>query len=292
MDRFSSFCGCVVTAVRGFLVGLADLVPGVSGGTMAYLLGIYPRLLCAVSSLVPSLPLRVWFRGVDLSFLLPFAVGGLSAVFVLTRVIDFPDLLERHAVFFQALFSGLIFGAVVIFMSSVRVVLRDCVLLVVVFVCGMLLLLQFPFPFDLPATDPVLFLSGLAASGAMLVPGVSGSYLLFVFGLYEVVLDALGQVHFPVLLPFLSGVALGLLLFARVLALLLLRYRQPFLVIINALLLVSLFRLWPLAQLLPELAGHGRLTVSGGGVPAWLSLFAGVAITWLLHYLAKPASPG
>ena len=285
--------GAAGSLASGFLVGLADLVPGVSGGTMAYLLGIYPRLLRAVASVVPSRPLGAWLRGIDARFLLPFAAGGLLAVFSLTRVIDFPGMLEQNPVPWQALFSGVISGVMVVFLWSARSFRKlDGALLAAGFAVGVFLLLQVKA--QLPPTGPALLAAGFAAAGAMLVPGVSGSYLLFVLGLYEIVLRALGDVHLPVLLPFLSGVALGLAFFACLLNSLLLRYGRLALMAINGMLLASLFRLWPLSGtgLVPGLPAAEAQGAAAGAM-AWAVLLAGFAAALAMHrYAARQRSSG
>ena len=285
--------GGVASFVSGFFVGLADLIPGVSGGTMAYLLGIYPRLLRAVASVVPSRPLGEWLRGIDARFLLPFAAGGLLAVFSLTRVVNFPRALEENPMPWQALFSGIIAGVIVVFLWSSRRFKRlDGILFAVGFIGGIFLLLQVKA--QLPHTELVLLAAGFAAAGAMLVPGVSGSYLLFVLGLYEVVLSALGNVHFPVLLPFLSGVALGLAFFACLLNSLLLRYGQLALMAINGILLASLFRLWPLSGLglVPSLVAI-EVQEAATGPLAWAMLLAGFAGALAMHrYASRSGPPG
>lgn len=281
-SALSRYYGYATLVARGFCVGLADLVPGVSGGTMAYLLGIYPRLLQSVAGLMPRRPLAKWLRGIDLHFLAPFIFGALLAIFSLTKIFDFPEMLSKHQELWQALFSGLIMGTIAIFMLRRKWLgCWNCLALVAAFMLGMWLILQVPT--QLPQTSLVLSIAGFIAAGVMLVPGISASYLLYIFGFYELVLDALNELHLPVLLPFICGVVAGFVLCARLLETLVLHNERLSLAIINGLLMASLFRLWPLSSVpqseLPEWS-----------MLHWTSLLCGLAITYVLHHLAKMAA--
>ncbi|MGV0005231.1 MAG: DUF368 domain-containing protein [Candidatus Porifericomitaceae bacterium WSBS_2022_MAG_OTU9] len=277
----SRYYGYATLAARGFCVGLADLVPGVSGGTMAYLLGIYPRLLQSVAGLAPRRPLARWLQCIDSHFLVPFIFGVMLAILSLTKIFDFPEMLSKHQELWQALFSGLIIGAIAIFMLHRKwLCRRNCLVLAAAFMLGMWLIFQAPT--QLPHTSMALVIAGFVAAGVMLVPGISASYLLYIFGLYEIVLGALSNAHLPVLLPFTCGLVVGFILCARFLERLILRNERLSLAIINGLLMASLFRLWPLSGVssgLPE-----------GNILHWASLLCGLAITYVLHYFSKVAA--
>lgn len=282
---------------RGFCVGAADLVPGVSGATVAVVLGIYERLVAAIRGFdlgfagrLLRLDARGAARAIDLGFLIPLGVGVLVAAAFFTRVVPLADLMENHPVAMQSFFFGLVTGAL-------AVLLRDA---------GLRRTLRLPNAAALaggaaagwglavaaPAATPeaawFVFMAGALASAAMILPGVSGAYVLVVLKKYAYVLAALGRLDLAVLAPFMLGVAAGLMLLSRVLGWLLGRYRAPTLSALAGLVAGSLWSLWPY-----------RAAVDGRSVPAWpdalgtgnvLLAAAGLALVAVLHLASRSRS--
>lgn len=234
----------------GCCMGTADLIPGVSGSTMAYALGFYPRLVRALAGLIPvrGSRCRRWLAGIEWDFLVPLALGMLLAAVALLYVFDLPDLMRRHPQRLHALFFGLVLGAVL--MTLTQLPQRTAGTYVAIGAGLAAGLLAFPSQAAAPAetvSAGLLLLTGAFAGAAMLVPGISGSYLLLVLGKYEFVLAAVANLEVLVLLPFGTGVLCGLLTLARILHLLLQRSRfaMPF---IGGLLLASLPQIWPFRE--------------------------------------------
>ncbi|MGD8514912.1 MAG: DUF368 domain-containing protein [Granulosicoccaceae bacterium] len=240
--------------IKGFCMGMADLVPGVSGGTMAFILGIYERLIRAISSFD-----RPWlfalFRGDIVSasrrphwgFLVPLVTGIFAALLFFTRVISIPELLVTHQQQVYGLFFGLILASIVVLFGEVgRMRWLDGVMLGVGAAGGLLLVTMIPF--QTPDTAWFVFVSGAIAICAMILPGVSGSFLLLIMKKYAYVMSAIGRLDLSVLIPFALGCLCGLIMFSRLLNWLLGHFYRQTLLLIKGILLASLWALWPVQQ--------------------------------------------
>ncbi|MHC4917176.1 MAG: DUF368 domain-containing protein [Planctomycetota bacterium] len=262
---------------KGLLIGIANIIPGVSGGTFALLLGIYERLVDAIRAVNGTtlkraaglLTFRAEARGafaaewkrVDGTFLLVIGAGVLTAILACSRLMKF--LLEAHPAPTLAFFVGLIVPSVAVPYSMMKrrrpLELLSCVLggalVVVVSLAG---------TGGTGGSNPLLMLGcGVLAISAMVLPGISGSFLLLVLGQYANLLDAVngmtswlkglvsgggGQFpgrHLLVLAAFLVGAAVGLASFTRLLAWLLKRYRSQTMAFLIGLIVGSMWTLWP-----------------------------------------------
>jgi len=244
----------LATLCRGFAMGSADVVPGVSGGTVAYVLGIYPRLLAAITAIGPksiSLLLRgkwrqLW-RQTDAGFLLALGAGIVFAVLFFTRVIPIPVLLKTHPQQVYGLFFGLIVGSLIVLVRELgRHSLADLLWLIGGVISGLLLVNLVPL--QIPHTSLYIFLSGTVAITAMLLPGISGSFILLILHQYGYVMDAIGSFRLSVVAPFLAGCLLGVMLFSRLLRWLLTAFPRRTPIVINGLLVGSLWAVWPFQQ--------------------------------------------
>ena len=232
-------------------MGCADVVPGVSGGTVAYIVGIYPRLLGAINSIGPT-TVGQFFRGhwgqlwrdIDGWFLLVLGCGIISAVLFFTRVVSIPALLVSHPHQVYGLFFGLIVGSLLLLSRELghhRLV--DILWMGLGTLLGLALVNLVPT--QTPHTSLVVFLSGSVAITAMLLPGVSGSFILLMLHQYEYIFGAIGALRIAVIAPFAAGCLVGILLFSRLLAWLLSTFGRQTRLIINGLLLGSLWAIWP-----------------------------------------------
>lgn len=242
----------VAVLLSGFAMGMADLVPGVSGGTVALVVGIYERLVAnirrgaglvsAVLRLDAAEAGRRW-RGIEWGFLLPLLAGVLSAVVALAGVLS--AQLATRPVLMSALFLGLIVGAVVVSHAELRRSTAGLLALAAaVAVVTFVLLGLRPGRFTDPSL-PALFGGGAVAVCAMILPGVSGSFLLLLLGLYEVVLGAVDAREVVPVGVFAVGAAVGLGLFSTVLNWLLQRWHDRVLAVLIGIMAGSLRVLWP-----------------------------------------------
>lgn len=284
-------------------MGAADVVPGVSGGTMALILGIYQRLLEAIRAFDTALIrllLARRFRDaaahVDGVFLVALGAGILSAILFFTRVVSLPQLLRDYPEQIYALFFGLIIGSIIVLLRVLgHMRFRDMACLAAGTLLGLAIVNVVPF--ETPVDTWFIFLSGALAICAMILPGISGSFILLLLRKYEHVFDAIGHFDFAVIVPFALGAVSGLMLFSRLLVWLLKHHYRVTLTTIVGMLLGSLWLLWPFQSRSYELIrGKQQLVFSTPVWPADLGsgemmaaalCIAGVAAVVIIDWLAR-----
>lgn len=264
-------------------MGAADLVPGVSGGTMAFILGIYERFMQALKSLNGDAVYHfltgkwklVW-QEVDFKTLFGVGLGILSAIAFFIYVVALPAWVEYYKPQVYSFFFGMVFATVVLFLTQQKSAkFKRLLTLAVGMLIGLgLTSLEIA---ALPNTKPYIFFSGLVAVSAMLLPGISGSYILLMLGKYEVILNALAVLHWPTLGIFTAGMVVGMLAFVRVLTWLLSKYHDTMLMFITGLIAGTLPQLWPLT-FVTKLDGQIL-----GAVGA--CMLAGIIVISALHWL-------
>lgn len=244
--------------VRGFMIGSAELVPGVSGGTVALVTGVYEQLISSASHVIGAARVLVTgpdrkaramteLRRTDWRLVIPVLVGMVLAVFTVAGVMEaFVTDYPEHA---RGLFFGLVAASIVVPIRMVpparRAVAYDVGLAALAAVAAFLLV---SLAGGGSTTDPSLFVVFLAAAVAicaLVVPGVSGSFLLLAVGLYTVTLTAVDERNLAYIGVFAAGATFGLASFVPLLARLLRNHRRVTLVIMTGLMLGSLRALWP-----------------------------------------------
>ena len=230
-------------------MGASDVVPGVSGGTMAFILGIYEDLINAIKSfdvkglkLLATLKLRALADRVSWEFLLSVGIGILTAVFTLAKVLSW--LLHNKPILIWSFFLGLILASV--FSVSRRIESWRVPVWVSLFggAAGAYVLVGLV-PVSTPNDPWFLFLSGAVAICAMILPGISGSFILVLLGKYLFVLEAVNQRDFVVLFFVAFGACAGIVAFSRLLGWLLSRYHDLMVAVLTGLMLGSLRKVWP-----------------------------------------------
>lgn len=254
-------------------MGTADIIPGVSGGTMAFILGIYERLLEAIKSFDKTwllMLLRLDLRGAltkpDLGLLLPLLTGILAALLFFTRVVPLPALLTSHPELVYGLFFGLILASILVLLREVPGLgARDLVTLGAGTVLGLAVVNLVPM--NTPDATWFIFVSGMIAISAMILPGISGSFILLILKKYAYVVEALGSFNLAVILPFALGCLTGIILFSRVVVWMLHRFHRRTLLLITGILIGSLWMIWPFQERSYEVVrGKQRLI---GSTPVW-----------------------
>ena len=240
----------ILLALKGALMGAANVIPGVSGGTMALLTGIFERLILAIKSFnLAALQLLIKrdFKGfathTHLSFLIPIGIGVILSILSLARLLDY--LFEHHAVWVWSFFFGLILASVYFVGKRIQTIRLSTILL---FVAGTAIAACIAFMEPAPENSsiPYLLLCGAIAMCSMILPGLSGSYVLLLMGNYQLVMiDAINQFQLEILLPIGIGAAGGLLLFARLLAWVFRRFHDQTLAVMTGFIFGSLTVLWP-----------------------------------------------
>lgn len=239
----------------GFLMGIADTIPGVSGGTIAFITGIYGKLLDTIKSadkeffkLLFSFKIKQAFAKIPWGFAVPLLLGIGSAIASLAHVMVM--LLEKHADIVWAFFFGLIFSSLLILLKEVKEKNPHKIASGIVFVLGALFAVWISFanPVALSHSYPVIFASGFIAICAMILPGISGAFILVLIGQYHYILNAVTTFNLPVILLFLAGCLCGILSFAHLLSACLNNFYHTTLAFLSGILAGSLVMLFPFKE--------------------------------------------
>ena len=279
--------------MRGLAMGVVEVIPGVSGGTIAFVTGIYRELVASLASFSPKTliwcatnPKRFW-RHHNLSFLACLGVGMAISLLLFARLVR--HWLEVAPILVWAFFFGLIlYSAFEI--GRARRLSGLATLGLAGVLCGLLVAAVDPF-----AAEPGLaafFLGGALAVGAWLLPAVSGSFVLLLLGLYVGVLDAVATFDWPVLFALGGGSLAGLAVFPRLFDALMRRHFEPAMNFLTGLMVGSLAQLWPW-RLEDELLTPAAWSLAAGAPAqaplAVLMMLAGAASLWLLTLLRADA---
>ncbi|EGA64938.1 DUF368 domain-containing protein [Vibrio brasiliensis] len=239
----------LTTFLKGMAMGAADVVPGVSGGTIAFITGIYDTLLESIRRINPSV-IGIWkkdgfkaaFQHINGLFLIALFGGVLTSIATLAKLISW--LLVTHPIPLWSFFFGLILVSVFHMLKQIeqRSLSRLIFLLLGVAFAYSITVLN---PLQLEPTSINVLLAGGIAICAMILPGISGSFILLLIGMYTPVLGAVKSFDFSILLLFLAGCVIGLLSFSHVLSWLLKRFRDLTLVFLTGLMLGTLPKIWP-----------------------------------------------
>ena len=245
----SGFRAYLVLFLKGMAMGAADVVPGVSGGTIAFISGIYEELLrsiraCtpfALASLFRDGP-RVFWQRINGTFLSVLFSGILFSIATLARLITY--LLDEQPLLLWSFFFGLIVASVFFIW---RQLVRKGVWEYSFLLLGLCTALAFAFapPVQPEPTLFVVFGAGMLAICAMILPGISGSFILLLLGMYSVILGAVSSADFSLLSIFCLGCVAGLMAFSRLLSWLLSRFHGVTLSVLTGFLAGSLVMVWP-----------------------------------------------
>lgn len=240
----------VLLYLKGLAVGVSDLVPGFSGGTMALIVGVYPEVMAAISSFSDKAflsalrrgRLRAAFRLCHGPFLLTLGAGMLTAIVLLAPLATF--LLRDYPVQVAAFFFGLVLASARVAGGLVRSWRPGRYALLVLGAVGAFVLVGLA-PTETPGGPLFLTLSGAIAVCALVLPGLSGSFVLVLLSKYDVALAAVAARDLAVLAPLLLGGVIGILSFAKVMSYLLRRYPDALLALLTGFILGSLRKVWP-----------------------------------------------
>ncbi|WP_366508994.1 DUF368 domain-containing protein [uncultured Paraglaciecola sp.] len=250
-------------AVRGILMGAADAVPGVSGGTIAFMTGIYEELIfslkqCSGSAIKVLLKsgIKATWQHINGSFLLALFSGIVISILTLSRVVLY--LLVNHPILLWSFFFGLILAAV---WSVVRHIEKWEIGIIVTFLIGTVsaFFITTISPTTIETSPFIVFLSGMIAICAMILPGISGSFILLLLGMYAPMLMAVKELQFMTLFIFAGGCATGLLSFSHVLSWMFKHYKTMTLALLGGFMLGSLNKVWPWKQTIETVIDrHGK----------------------------------
>jgi putative membrane protein len=242
----------LMITLRGMAMGAADVIPGVSGGTIAFITGIYEELINSIKSINPA-SLRLLLRGkirefwtaINGNFLVSLVAGIFISILSLAKLMEY--LLESYPVLVWSFFFGLIVASAIYVVRYVKkwnagVVLISVVGAVIAYVITILT------PAEANTTYGFIFLSGAIAICAMILPGISGSFILVLLGMYRFILQAVSDFNIPVILVFLLGAGISIILFSNFLSWLFKKYHDLTIGLLAGFMVGSLNKVWPWKQ--------------------------------------------
>lgn len=235
--------------LKGMGMGAADVVPGVSGGTIAFIAGIYDELINSIKS-INGESLKLLFTGkigafarkINAPFLLTLISGIAISVFSLAKLITW--LLTEHPILIWAFFFGLVLASTWFVMKDIR---EWNLKTIPTFVAGAAIAyyITVATPADTPSNLLFIFCCGAIAICAMILPGISGSFILVLLGKYFYIMDAVKTFDLVILAVFGAGAFIGITTFSRVLSFTLKRFRNMTLAMLTGFMLGSLNKVWP-----------------------------------------------
>lgn len=234
---------------KGMGMGAADVVPGVSGGTIAFITGIYEELIASIKSFNPALLKTLFKEGivstwkkVNGAFLLSVLFGIFLSVISLAKV--FKELLEIAPIMLWAFFFGLIIGSAVIVGKQIT---KWDIINILSLLAG--IAAAFTITSLTPAQTPeeywFIFLAGAVAICAMILPGISGAFILLIMGKYHFILDAISKMKLDVIFIFGIGAVLGIVSFSNVISWLFKKFKNATTAILTGFMIGSLNKVWP-----------------------------------------------
>lgn len=258
---------------KGLCMGAADVIPGVSGGTIAFITGIYEELINSIKSidkdalqLLFRFKLGDFWKKINGSFLI-VVLGGIAVSLVsLARLMTY--LITNYPIQIWSFFFGLI-------MISSPLILRDIkkwnLGIVLSFLIGAAVayLITILSPAETPTNLFFIFLCGALAICAMILPGISGAFILLLIGKYEYMIKSLTEMNIPVILVFITGCFLGLLGFSRFLSWILTHYRFPTLGLLVGFMIGSLNKVWPWKEVTLFRLNHEGIRVPAFDKSIW-----------------------
>lgn len=297
--------GYLKNALKGVAMGAADVVPGVSGGTIAFVTGIYEELIESINAIGPETirslrneGLAATWRSVNGPFLLSLLIGIAISVFSLAKLMTF--LMKDHPVPLWSFFFGLIIASAVYIGVQIK---KWSVATVVTLLIGAIIAYTITIlsPAEGDVGLPYLFLTGAVAICAMILPGISGSFIALLMGSYATILGAIGNfssepmASLPPIAAVMSGAVIGLLAFSRLLKWLFAKYHDLTMALLTGFMIGSLNKIWPWKQVLTyRINSHGESVplldtnvspndyVQLTGQPAQLALALGLMLAGIL----------
>ncbi len=248
---------------KGMGMGAADVVPGVSGGTIAFITGIYEELIISIKSvdmealrLLLRLKTALFWKKINGNFLLALFTGILFSVFSLARILEW--LLASHPVLIWSFFFGLIIASAIVVIRKIRLWNAARIVALLAGIIIMYFITRFS-PAETTEAYWYVFIAGAIAICAMVLPGISGAFILVILGKYQFILAAVSELDIPVLLVFGLGVIAGLLSFANLLSWLFRKYHDLTVSLLAGFIIGSLNKIWPWKETLTvTINSHGE----------------------------------
>lgn len=254
----------LVLVLKGMGMGAADVVPGVSGGTVAFITGIYEELIESIKSINLN-AVKLFFTGkfvefwkaINGTFLISVFIGIGISVFSLAKGLEF--LLNNYPILVWSFFFGLIVASAIYVSRSIEKWNPGTIIAGIggIIVAYLITVIS---PAEANTSYWFIFFSGSIAICAMILPGISGSFILVLLGMYKFILEAVGNLEIAVILTFLIGAAVGIIAFSNVLSWLLKKYHNITIAVLAGFMVGSLNKVWPWKEVTETfLDRHGEI---------------------------------
>ncbi len=254
----------IVIALKGAGMGAADVVPGVSGGTIAFVTGIYEELIYSIQKInIKSLKLLLHFKikdflqYINFSFLFSLMIGMAISIFSLAKILKL--LLEKQPILIWSFFFGLIVASTILIGKKIQHKNIVTFIAIAVGTIGAYLITSAT-PAETSNESWFIFLSGSIAICAMILPGISGAFILLLLSKYHYIIIALSELKIGVIAIFAAGAVTGIITFSNILGWLLNKYHNITMAVLTGFMFGSLNKIWPWKQTIKTfIDSHGNL---------------------------------
>lgn len=295
----------ILLFLKGVAMGASDVVPGVSGGTIAFITGIYERLLAAIKSfnfsnikLLFTGKFKQFWKNIDGNFLLCLFAGIATSFLSLAKLITY--LIEYHPVEIWSFFFGLIIASTIFVGRGVKWNWKTALSFILFTLLAFFITSpqNAPLQFSTETAYWYIFLCGSIAICAMILPGISGSFMLVLLGQYTYILQSLLELNIPVILVFACGAIIGIVSFSHLLTWLFKHYEMITLSALTGFMLGSLNKIWPWKETLETyIDRHGKEqaliqknilpTIDSQFLCAILLILVGIALVLSIEYISN-----
>ncbi len=310
LQKYKQIKDYITLIIKGIGMGAANVIPGVSGGTIALITGIFERLINSIKSfnikaigLIFKGKFKEFAKHTDLYFLIAILIGIVIAIVSLARLFDF--LFTNYPVYIWSFFFGLVLASVYFVGKTIN---KWSASVIITFIIGtaIAVLISTLNPAVENKSFVYLIFCGVAAICSMILPGLSGSFILVIMGNYKLVaIDAINNRDIEILLPVLIGAVIGLLAFSHLLSWVFKKYKDQTIAILTGFILGSLSILWPWQEKIYLLNEIGeKIIIKGKPIIAKFErvmpeafnievvfaiafIIAGILSIWIIEKLAK-----
>jgi len=250
--------------LKGIAMGAADVIPGVSGGTIAFITGIYEELINSIKSInLTAIKLLItgkfaeFWKAVNGTFLLSLFTGIAISIISLAKGLKY--LLDHYPILVWSFFFGLVVASAIYVARTIKnwsfgTIVSGTTGIVIAYFITVIT------PAEANTTNWFIFLSGAIAICAMILPGISGSFILVLLGMYKFILEAVGNFELAIILTFLAGAAIGIISFSNILSWLLKKYHNLTIALLAGFMVGSLNKVWPWKEVVETFTDrHGEI---------------------------------
>jgi putative membrane protein len=293
--------------LKGFTMGVADIVPGVSGGTIALITGVYDDLINSISSVnkdfiacLLRLEIKKCLDILNYKFLVPLFIGILTALITMSKLMHY--FMNEYSVYTWALFFGLIFSSIIFLGKTIKNIQAPRNLFTIAVGSGVGYAIVSLIPLETSNSLWMIFLSGCIGICAMILPGISGSFILLILGKYLYVTSALKSPfidnNLMIIITFSLGCLVGILSFSKILNYFLKNHHNPMMCLLTGFMIGSMKKIWPWKEVIEQKIIRGKVhiiqdkniiptEINSQTVIALIIMVVGISLVFILENMNK-----